>query len=43
MMTQLKKLILFRPLIPVIQLKKADCKTKISEIEKEVHNHDQDK
>ena len=42
MMNQLKMLMLFKLLIPVIYLKKDDYKTKLSELEKKIlgQNHD---
>ena len=42
MMNQLKMLMLFKLLIPVIYLKKDDYKTKFSELEKKIlgQNHD---
>ena len=42
MMNWLKELMLFTLLILVIQLKKADYKTNIYEIEKKVHDRDHD-
>ena len=40
MMNWLKSLVLFRLLIQVIQLKKADYNAKIEEIEKKLPDHD---
>ena len=40
MMNWLKSLVLFRLLIQVIQLKKADYNAKIEEIEKKIPDHD---
>ena len=42
-MNQLKKLILFRLLILVIQLKKTDYNTKINEVETKITDHGHDK
>ena len=43
MMNQLKKLMLFRLLTPVIQFQKSGYNTKIAEIEKKLLGHDHDK